>query len=460
MVYDVLVLGAGPAGWAAALQAAKLGLHVGVIEKDSRFGGACVHTGTLPSKTLRHTILELVAAHRVARVGLHTRSLRPLTIQDLMGPSEAVVEAHERTIRAFFERNGVEVLAGSASFVRPDRVRVASADAEREIEARNVIIATGSRPRRPEAIPFDDRAVCDSDSLLGLDAIPRRFLVLGGGVIGCEYACMFAALGSRVTLIDRRRELLRFVDQDLVDTLKQSMRRSGIRLMLGEELAEICIESGGRGPAACLTLSGGRRARGDRLLVAAGRESCTAALDLERIGIACAPSGEIKVDEHHRTEVPGVYAVGDVIGFPALASTSMHQGRLAVLHAAGWPLPPASPLPLALYTIPEISSVGRSEEECRAEGIGYEVGYARYAETPRGQILGDEDGLLKLVFRREDRRILGVHLIGQNSSELVHTGLTLLQLGGTLEDILAAVYNYPTLSEAYRIAALDGVNRL
>lgn len=460
MKYDLIVIGAGPAGWSAALQGAKLGLRVGVVEQSAMLGGACVQTGTLPSKTLRHTILQLMATRRAAHIGVHATHVRSLGIQDLMGPKTAVIAEHQRMIRAFFERNGVELLPGSASFLSPDQVRVATTDGERVYAATKVVIATGSRPRRPEEIPFDDRVVCDSDSILQLDAIPRSLAVLGGGVIGCEYACMFAALGVKVNLIDRRADLLRFLDGDILDALAYSMRRMGIRLMLEEQVGEVRVENTSRGVRAVALLKSGRNVGAERILVAAGRCSNTAALQLEAIGIEATETGLIKVGESYETATPGVYAVGDVIGFPALASTSMHQGRLAVLAAAGKPAPPPRELPIAVYSIPEVSMVGLTEQACREQGVPYEVGIARYGETPRGQIQDDTEGMLKLIFRRDDRSIVGVHLIGQGSSELVHLGMLLVNQRAPIDELLAQVFNYPTISEAYRIAALDGINRL
>ncbi len=322
-----------------------------------------------------------------------------------------------------------------------------------------MIIATGSRPRRPESIPIDDHVIVDSDSLLDIDTIPKSLAVLGSGVIGCEYATIFATLGTKVTIIDRRKKLLRFLDNDVLDTLTHAMRSKGIRVMQEEEISGVRIETQKRNKEGVVYLESGRTVRAERVLVASGRQSNVEALDLAQIGIETDERGLIKVDESYRTSAGSVYAVGDVIGFPALASTSMHQGRLAVLHAAGEEPPPAAPLPLAIFTIPEISSVGLTEDECRERGLPYEVGIARTEETPRGQIVRDT-GLVKLIFRRDTRVILGVHMIGVAASELIHVGMMLLHTGATLDHILSAVFNYPTLSEAYRVAALDGVNRL
>ncbi|MEZ4333010.1 MAG: Si-specific NAD(P)(+) transhydrogenase [Myxococcota bacterium] len=459
MRYDLLVIGAGPAGWSAALQGAKLGLEVAVVERGLMLGGACVQTGTLPSKALRHTVMELVNSRRAAQLGVHATQLRPLSINDLRGPRDMLIANHQQTIRSFFDRNRVQVLAGSASFVARDRVRIANREGEEIVEADHVVIATGSRPRRPPELPFDDRVIVDSDTLLDLDSIPRSLAVVGSGVIGCEYATVFAMLGTRVTIIDRRDKLLRDLDGDVLDHLRHSMFSMGIRVLMPERISGVRIETQKRHREGVVYLESGRTVRTERVLVAAGRVSNVEALDLGRVGIQTNESGLIKVDACFRTEVENVFAVGDVIGFPALASTSMHQGRLAVLNALGRPCPSTSKLPMAIYTIPEISAVGLTEEQCRAEGIPYEIGIARTNETPRGQIVRDE-GLLKLIFRRDTREVVGVHMIGIAASELIHIGLMLVQMGGTLDDLQGAVFNYPTMSETYRIAALDGLNRL
>jgi len=459
MHFDLLVIGAGPAGWSAALQGAKLGLNVGVVEKALMLGGACVKTGTLPSKVLRHTVLELVNSRRAAQLGVHSTQLRPLEIGDLHGPREQLIANHQQTIRSFFDRNGIHVLTGSASFVSPKRIRIADRHGEEIVDANTVVIATGSRPRRPDNFGIDDRVIVDSDSLLQLDTIPKSLAVLGSGVIGCEYATIFATLGSKVTVIDRRDSVLRFLDSDILDFLVQSMRARGVRFMLEEKISAINVESQKRRKNGVVYLESGRTVRAERILVAAGRVSNVDSLDLDKIGVQTDGTGLIKVDENYQTQTEGVYAIGDVIGFPALASTSMHQGRLAVLHAADQERPPPAALPMAIFTIPEVSSVGMTEEECRAQGLPYEIGSARTGETPRGQIVRDE-GLLKLIFRRDTREILGVHMVGVAASELIHIGMMLLHTGATLDHILSAVFNYPTLSEAYRIAALDGINRL
>lgn len=459
MRFDLVVIGAGPAGWSAALQGAKLGLEVAVIERGLMLGGACVQTGTLPSKALRHTVMELVNSRRAAQLGVHSTQLRPLSINDLRGPRDMLIANHQQTIRSFFDRNRVQVLPGSASFVAPDRIRVANREGEEIVEADHVVIATGSRPRRPAAVPFDDHVIVDSDTLLDLDSIPKSLAVVGSGVIGCEYATVFAMLGTRVTIVDRRERMLRDLDADILDHLRHSMFSMGIRVLMPETISGIRIETQKRHVEGVVYLESGRTVRAERVLIAAGRESNVEALDLGRVGIQTDEVGLIKVDACFRTEAENVFAVGDVIGYPALASTSMHQGRLAVLNALGRPCPKTSILPTAIYTVPEISSVGRTEEQCRTEEIPYEIGVARTNETPRGQIVRDA-GLLKLIFRRDTHEILGVHMIGVAASELVHIGLMLVQMGGTLDDLQGTVFNYPTLSEAYRIAALDGLNRL
>jgi NAD(P) transhydrogenase len=458
--YDVAVIGAGPAGWGAALQGAKLGLEVVVIDRGDVVGGACVHTGTLPSKSLRETIVRLASVRRSAQLGLPRVPLRRLSVPSLMGPTAALIHGHADTIQGFLERNRVALIRGTASFLDATALAVNTGGEVVRVEAAHVVVASGSSPRRPGTIPFDGHVICDSDEILALDAIPRSMTILGGGVIGCEYACMFATLGVKVSLVERRESTLRFLDRDVQDALHYRMRRMGVRLLLGETVAAVSTEHCASGVRSVVTLESGRVVRSDLALVAAGRTANVGLLDLAKAGVVCDDTGLVKVDARYRTSADRVYAVGDVIGFPALAGTSMHQGRVAMLHIAGQEAPPVLDLPIAVYTIPEISMVGLTEEACRTRGIVYEVGVARYGETPRGQIQGDVDGMLKLVFRRDDRVLLGVHLIGDGSSELVHLGMALVHAGGTIDQLAGSVFNYPTLSEAYRVAALDGLNRL
>ena len=460
MRHDLLVIGSGPAGVSAALQGAKLGLDVALVERAFMLGGACVHQGTIPSKTLRETILRIMAMRRAGKMGIHSTYLRELSMADLLASKDAVIQAQVDTLQSFLERNQIHVLPGSGSFVSPNEVRVATSHGERIVAAEHVILATGSRPRRPDNVPFDDNLVMDSDSILSMNRIPRSLAILGAGVIGCEYACMMAALGVKVSLIDRRDRVLRFLDDDVLDGLHFRMRRMGVRMLLSEAMDSVRVEGSGETARAVVRLKSGRVVKAHRLLMAAGRESNTASLNLGAVGIETDETGLVKVDEDYRTTTPNISAVGDVIGFPALAGTGMHQGRVAVLSMAGKPAPAAENLPTAIYTIPEISMVGLTEQEARDKGLPYEVGVARYSEVARGQILGDDEGLLKLVFRRDDRKLLGVHLLGQNSAELVHMGMAVLHAGGTIDALADSVFNHPTLSEAYRVAALDGLNRL
>ena len=460
MGYDLLVVGSGPGGSAAALQGAKLGMEVALVERAFMVGGACVHTGTIPSKTLRETITRLANLRNAADFGVHSTYRRRLSVQDLMTHKDSVIHNHVTNLHSFYERNHIQVFPGSASFVGPHQIRIATPHQEEVVDAKTIVIATGSSPRRPDSIPFDDRIILDSDSILNLDKIPRSLIVLGAGVIGCEYACMFAALGVKVTILDRRDRMMRFIDDDINDALYYRMRKLGIRFSTPEHIEEIEVLDGNEGRGVRIKLKSGRMAKADRMLVAAGRESNVAALDLDKVGVETNEHGLIKVDEYYQTPQENIYAVGDVIGFPALAGTSMHQGRMAVLHAAGHKIVPTQSLPIALYTIPEISMIGLTESDAREKGIVYEVGVARFSEIPRGQISGEIEGMLKVVFDRDDHKLLGVHIIGEGSSELVHLGMSLVHNGGTVDQLASAVFNYPTLSEAYRVAALDGLNRL
>jgi NAD(P) transhydrogenase len=457
--YDLLVIGSGPAGQKAAIQAAKLGKRVAIIEKEPNIGGASVNTGTLPSKTLKDAIAHLHGFKLRSFSNISYSLKKVLTLRDLMARKDLVIKQELEIITHQLERNDIEILHGYASFVDPHTLRVSPVKGPGSVcRAAHIVIATGSRPRRADGLPFNQKTICDSDGILSTDFIPRTLTVMGGGVVGCEYASMFAAFGIKVTLLDRRKELLRFVDQEIVQALIYHLRSNGVIVQLGEELAGVTEDMRGRVVTA---LKSGKTIVSDMLLYAMGRISNTDALNLSAIGLATDHTGLIKVNEHYQTEIPHIYAVGDVIGFPALASTSMEQGRLAACHAFNVrqsTLPKI--MPYGIYTIPEISTVGKTEEELTEAGVPYQVGRAFYREIARGQIFGDLHGLLKLLFHRDTLQLLGVHIIGEGATELIHIGQAVLTYGGTVDYFVHSVFNYPTLAECYRTAALDGLNRL
>jgi NAD(P) transhydrogenase len=456
--YDLLVLGSGPAGQKAAIQAAKLRKKVAVVEKE-QVGGASVNTGTLPSKTLKDAIYYLHGAKLRAFTNVSVSLKKSFTLNDLMARKDHVIKNELAIITNQLERNDVEIVHGTASFVDPHTIRITKQHGhEEQLSADFVVIATGSRPRREPDIPFNSKNICDSDSILAADTMPKTMAVLGGGVIGCEYATMFAAFGVKVTLVDRRNELLRFVDQEVIQALIYQMRTNGVHVNLNEEIGEIKLDERGR---VITGLKSNKTVVTDMLLFSMGRSSNTDALNLQAIGIATDKTGLIKVNEFYQTDVPHIYAAGDVIGFPGLASTSMEQGRLAACHAfkvEQSKLPKM--MPYGIYTIPEISTVGKSEEDLTKENVPYEVGRAFYKEIARGQIFGDLDGLLKLIFHRDTLQLLGVHIIGEGATELIHIGQAVLTYGGKVDYFVHNVFNYPTLAECYRTAALDGINRL
>ncbi len=456
--YDLLVLGSGPAGQKAAIQAAKLRKKVVVVEKD-QVGGASVNTGTLPSKTLKDAIYYLHGAKLRAFTNMSISLKKSFTLSDLMARKDHVIKNELAIITNQLERNDVEIVRGTASFVDPHTIRITKQHGhEEQLSADFIVIATGSRPRREPDIPFNSKNICDSDSILGTDTMPKTMAVLGGGVIGCEYATMFAAFGVKVTLVDRRNELLRFVDQEVIQALIYQMRTNGVHVNLNEEIGEIKLDERGR---VVTGLKSNKTVVTDMLLFSMGRSSNTDGLNLQAIGIATDKTGLIKVNEFYQTAVPHIYAAGDVIGFPGLASTSMEQGRLAACHAFNVALSTLPKMmPYGIYTIPEISTVGKSEEELTKENVPYEVGRAFYKEIARGQIFGDLDGLLKLIFHRDTLQLLGVHIIGEGATELIHIGQAVLTYGGKVDYFVHNVFNYPTLAECYRTAALDGINRL
>lgn len=459
--FDLVVVGSGPAGEKGAAQAAYFGKRVALIERAHEPGGAAVHTGTLPSKTLRETALYL-SGHRARDLyGISVRLDDPhAAVPRLIARKNAIAGAEVARIRANLDRHAVTVLRGEARLESPHVIRVGGAEQTSRVHADYVLLAPGSSPHRPADIPFDARDVYDSDDILGLDRIPSKLIVLGAGVIGCEYACMFAALGAEVTLVEARNEILPFLDEEIRGRLEVALRRLGITLLCGRKWTRVVSEPS-KG-IVCELGGAGEPLVAEKLLFAAGRVGNTAPLDLERVGIATDARGYISVDAQFRTSVPNVYAAGDVIGFPALASVSMEQARVAVCHAFGltYKKEVASVLPYGIYTIPEVSCVGETEQSCRAKDIDIVVGRALYRDNARGQITGDVDGVTKLIVDVASRRVLGCHVIGERASELVHIGQAVMHLGGTVDAFIEMVFNYPTLSESYKYAAYDALGAL
>ena len=455
--FDLLAIGGGPAGQKAAIQAAKLGKRSAVVEQ-TQLGGCSVFSGTIPSKTLREAVLYLTGFMQRSIYGQSHRVKEDITMDDLRTRSAGVSSREADVIRDQLTRNHVTIFDGAASFVDANTITITAADGRRQVvDAGAIVIATGSRPARPAAIEFDEESIIDSDGILNLAHIPQSLVVVGAGVIGVEYASMFAAVGTKVTVIDARRELLPFCDSEIVRALQLSLRDLGVVFRLGETVEAVERHESG----ALIMLKSGKRIVGETVLYSAGRQGATAGLGLEAIGVESDARGQIHVDEFYRTSVEGIYAVGDVIGFPALAATAMEQGRIAALAALGRPAEAmADSLPIGIYSIPEISFVGRTEEELTEAGVPYEVGISRYRELARGQILGDHHGMLKLLVSLDDRTLLGVHVLGTGATELVHIGQVAMGNGATIDYLVGTVFNYPTLAEAYKVAALDAQNRL
>lgn len=458
--YDFVVIGSGPAGQRAAIQAAKLGRSVLLVEKHFLIGGACVHTGTIPSKTLREAVLYLSGWRQRGFYGRSYRVKERVTIEDLVQRLDITVRHEIEMQQHKMHRNYVTTRGGSATFEDPHHIRIERPAGETEIvEADRVLIATGSRPARPPNISFDAVNVVDSDHLLQMGSLPRNLVVVGAGVIGMEYASMLNALDIDVTIVDGRTEILGFLDREIVDEFVHHLRDRGVNLRLGETVDS--VEHIDRGRVA-VHLASGKRIRADMVLFASGRLSNTDGLQIENAGITVDERGRIAVDEHYRTEVEHIYAAGDVIGFPALASTSMEQGRHAACHAFGGSLLDIREdlFPYGIYAVPEMSVVGKTEEELQRAGVRYESGIARFRETSRGHILGLREGLLKLLFSLDTQELLGVHIVGEGATELIHIGQAVLAHAGKLDYFVNAVFNYPTLAEAYKIAALDAFNKM
>jgi len=459
MDYDFLVIGSGPAGQRAAVQAAKLGRNVAIIERRPVVGGVSVHTGTIPSKTLREAALYLTGWDQRGVYGRGYRLKEHLSIDDLMKRLDITLHHEIEVMDHQLSRNGVTVIEGSASFIDDHHIRVEKNDgSHEEYSADKFLIAVGSRPTRPEGIPFDEEVILDSDGILNLKKLPRSMIVVGAGVIGIEYASIFSTMDTRITIVDGRPDLLGFMDTEIVDELVHGLRDRGVTLRLKEKVDS--VEKDEQGHVHCF-LESGKRLTAEAILFAAGRIGCTYTLGLENAGIEADERRRIKVNNNFQTSAPNIYAAGDVIGFPALASTSMEQGRIAACHAMGAQSCTTQQFfPFGIYAVPEMSMIGKTEKELTEEKIPYEVGICRLRETARGQIMGLQEGILKMIVGLEDRRILGVHIIGEGATELIHIGQAAITLGGTLDYFLENVFNYPTLAEAYKVAALDAWNRL
>ena len=463
-MYDLIVIGSGPAGEKGAAQAAYFGKRVALIERECVVGGACVNTGTIPSKTLRESALHLSGfRQRGFRDPVHVAAREDISVSYFMYRKKIVVETEWKRINANLRRHEVESIQGTASFLSPHQIRIQRTDGEDVLEAEVILIATGSSPVRPAGVPFDDVTVCDSDTILQIDRIPRSLAIVGAGVIGCEYASIFGALGVEVHLLDGRTSLLPHIDGEIVRILLSELQhRLDVTLHLGVEVASIAHDAGADADAVTVSLTDGSRLTVDKVLYAAGRASNTGSLALEAAGVKTGNRGLILVNEHYQTTASNIYAAGDVIGFPALASTSMEQARVAMVHAFDlkYKTEVATTLPYAIYTIPELSTIGLTEEQCLEKRLPCAVGRAFYRGNSRGQIIGDSQGMIKLVFDPDSLRLLGVHIVGENAAELVHTGMMVMQFGGTIDAFIQGVFNFPTLSEAYKYAAYDGLGNV
>lgn len=457
--YDLVVIGSGPAGYRAAVQAAKMKKSVAMIEATpGRLGGTWIHTGTIPSKTLRESMDSIHSIRFHAGPEWVERIIRDLPAAHLAAQAVKVAKYEENIVRRYLARYQITLYEGFGSLLDPHTVQVKAKDGTTQnISAKYVLIGTGSRPRRPQDIPFDGWRVVDADQLLTLRSLPKSLVIYGGGVIGCEYACIFRYLGVETTIIDSRPTIMQYVDQETAMALKASMEGSGIKFLLGTKLSQV----GTNGPHVKVTLEGGHEESADVLFYAGGRTPNTDGLGLEGLGISTSAKGEIIVNENFQTAVSNIYAAGDNIGAPALAATSAAQGRHAACHMFASSVKHFPKVfPVGIYTIPELSSVGASEQDLIKQGTDYVVGRAHYYEIARGYIRGDDHGLLKLLICKKSHRILGIHILGHDACNLVHIGLAFMQKGGVAQDLVDMVFNYPTLAEAYRIAAFNALNKL
>ncbi len=458
--FELCVIGSGPGGQKAAIQAAKLGRRVCIVEKMEQVGGVAIHTGTIPSKALREAIIQVTQGRDHLTVRGEVKSGR-IGIGHLLRSCQRIIATEMEIVQGQLRRNGVEILTGEASFTGEHTLSIKGTQQELMIEADKFVIAVGTEPACPRDIPFDQDAVLTSDDLLHMQSLPEILIVVGAGVIGTEFASMFSRLGIRVTLVDKAPRVLGFLDQQIGEALQFHLRNRGMVLRLCEEVATIAIGEGQGRRQVTVDLKSGKKLVADTLLYCRGRQGATEALNLSAVGLAADRRGLLEVDESFRTRNPDIFAVGDVIGFPALASTSMNQGRRAACHIFGCRYTGTGSLfPFGIYSIPEISMVGDNEEQLTEKGIPYETGTASYREIARGQIVGDGVGMLKILFSPEDRKVLGVHILGTGATELVHIGQAVMTLGGTVDYFVENAFNYPTLAECYRVAALNGINKL
>lgn len=456
--YDLIVIGSGPAGQRAAIQGAKSGKRVALIERREVVGGGCINTGTIPSKTMREAVLHLSGYNYQNIYGVNYRVKEKITMADLSFRVQHVIKTEVDVVQAQLSRNGIDVITGVASFLDAHHVRAVNSRGQSDFEAEVIVIATGTKPAVSPKVPFNGRIIINSDQILDMPEVPKTLIVVGGGVIGVEYTCMFAALGVRVILVEKRPRLLEFADAEMVEALSYRLRDSRVTMRLNEEVESVEETPDGTVVA---NLMSKKKISGDALLYAVGRQGSVEELNLPAAGIEADARGRIAVDPDYRTSQPNIFAVGDVIGFPSLASVSMEQGRIAVAKALGLPVSsnPAN-YPYGIYTIPEISFIGKTEEQLTDEDVPYEVGIGYYREIARGQIRGDTTGRLKLIFHRETKEILGVHIIGEGAAELLHIGQAVYILKGTVDYFVETVFNYPTLAECYKAAAFNGLNKL
>lgn len=454
--FDVIIIGSGPAGEKAAAQAAYIGKKVLIIEKEPVVGGAMVNTGTLPSKTLRETSLFLSGKKQRGLYGVDFNIGKEITVQDLMFRKNFIIKKEIEMINENLAKHKVKQIHGTAYFI--DEHTIGIAENEEKYSGEFILIAVGTKPFRPDSIPFDEEQVYDSDEILKMIKIPESMVIIGAGVIGCEYACTFAALGIEITLVDPKNNILPFLDGEISQILVDEMKELGVKFIFNDSVEKVEMKDG-----ICETfMKSGKVLVSETHLWAAGRIGNTGNLKLKNIGLAANNRGQLEVNESYQTKIPHIYAAGDVIGFPSLASTSMEQGRVAMCHAFDFHYKErmAALLPYGIYTIPEVSMVGITEEEAQKQNIDYEIGKSSYPDNPRGQIIGNESGMLKLIFAKANKKLLGVHVIGDNASEIVHTGMMVMHFNGTIDAFINSVFNYPTISDIYKYATYDGLGNL